>query len=119
MQSSKPHIAARVRDAREWKEISQVAMAKRLDIARQTYLDLESGKTEPRITTLLKIAEITGRPLTWFIEEGTIPQSVHQHTQSQQLIELLDKVPEPLKTKLIAHQIGMISSYIDHLDSMK
>ncbi len=44
MQSSKPHIAARVRDAREWKEISQVAMAKRLDIARQTYLDLESGE---------------------------------------------------------------------------
>jgi len=119
MQSSKPHIAARVRDAREWKEISQVAMAKRLDIARQTYLDLESGKTEPRVTTLMKIAEITGRPLTWFIDEETIPQSVDLHDQSQQLVELLSRVPEPLRTKLIAHHIGLINCYIEHLYSTK
>lgn len=119
MQSSKPHIAARVRDAREWKEISQVAMAKRLDIARQTYLDLESGKTEPRVTTLMKIAEITGRPLTWFIDEETISQSIDQCDQSKQLVELLAKVPEPLKTKLIAHYIGMISCYVEHLNTVK
>lgn len=113
METSKPQIAARIREAREWKEISQVTMAKRLDIARQTYLDLESGKTEPRVTTLLKIAEITGRSLTWFINEESISPSADQCYDLSQLVELFAQVPEPARAALIAHHIGLMNCYVE------
>lgn len=37
---------------------SQVMTATRLNIARQTYLDLESGKTLPRLDIIEKIADL-------------------------------------------------------------
>jgi len=116
METSKPQIAARIREAREWKEISQVTMAKRLDIARQTYLDLESGKTEPRVTTLMKIAEITGRALTWFVYEESISQSAVRCDDFAQLADLFTRVPEPARTALIAQHIGLMSCYVELLE---
>ncbi len=59
---STAHMAQRIREAREFSKITQVEMAQRLDVARQTYLDMESGKTDPKILALVTIAEITGRP---------------------------------------------------------
>ncbi|WP_340641837.1 helix-turn-helix transcriptional regulator [Photobacterium damselae] len=47
-------------------EISQVDMAKKLDVARQTYLDLERGKTEPRYSVLLKLSLIFNVPINTF-----------------------------------------------------
>lgn len=60
-------IARRVREAREYRDITQLEMANHLSIARQTYLDIESGKTEPKILSLATIANITGYPLTWLL----------------------------------------------------
>ncbi|MCW8331475.1 helix-turn-helix domain-containing protein [Photobacterium sp. SDRW27] len=113
METLKPQIAARIREAREWKDISQVAMAKCLDVARQTYLDLESGKTEPRVTTLMKIAEITGRPLTWFIYEETVSPPVEQNYDFSQLLALFSRVPEPTRTALLTHHIGLMRCYVE------
>ncbi|PSV48354.1 MULTISPECIES: helix-turn-helix transcriptional regulator [Photobacterium] len=51
-------LAQRIRVARECRELTQVRMAKYLGLARQTYLDIETGKTEPKAGTLLAIAQI-------------------------------------------------------------
>ncbi|WP_421021828.1 helix-turn-helix transcriptional regulator, partial [Klebsiella pneumoniae] len=45
MIDSKNQVAKRIKEAREWKGITQVKMAKLLNVARQTYLDIENGKT--------------------------------------------------------------------------
>lgn len=63
----KQQIARRVREAREYKDITQLEMAGQLNIARQTYLDIESGKTEPKILSLATIASVTGYPLAWLL----------------------------------------------------
>ncbi|MGR5465356.1 helix-turn-helix transcriptional regulator, partial [Photobacterium damselae] len=43
---------------RKQSKITQIDMAKNLGVARQTYLDLESGKVEPRYSTLVKLGEL-------------------------------------------------------------
>ncbi len=37
---------------------TQVWVAKELGVARQTYLDLESGKTEPRLSVIVELANL-------------------------------------------------------------
>ncbi len=51
-------LAQRIRVARECRELTQISLAKYLGVARQTYLDIETGKTEPKAGTLLSIAQI-------------------------------------------------------------
>ena len=46
----------RLKQAREEHGMTQVDAAKHLKIARQTYLDLENGRTQPRLDTLLEFA---------------------------------------------------------------
>lgn len=64
-------LAVKIKSARTLAGLSQVYMAERLSVARQTYLDLETGKTEPKINTLLKICKLTDMPLAWFIKSET------------------------------------------------
>lgn len=91
-------------------------MAKRLDIARQTYLDLETGKTEPRITTLMQIAEITGRPIGWFIDQTPEVNADEASWELSRLVELFERIPEPQRTRLLAHHIGLLSCFVEQLD---
>ena len=117
MEQVKSWIAQRIKDAREWKGISQVAMARHLDVARQTYLDLESGKTEPRISTLVKIAELTGQPLGWFVFDIQRPDMQHEQLKSEliQLSALYEKLSEPLRSKLLACHINQLKAVLEHV----
>lgn len=58
-------------EARQARKITQVKMAKLLNIARQTYIDMESGKTIPRADMLERISEITEFPIGFFFELHT------------------------------------------------
>lgn len=57
----------RLKDRRVRKEMTQVGMAIQLGIARQTYLDLETGKTEPRLSTIKNISSILGCDIYWLM----------------------------------------------------
>ncbi|WP_325893180.1 helix-turn-helix transcriptional regulator [Grimontia sp. NTOU-MAR1] len=85
-------MAQRVKIARAESGKTQVEMARLLCIARQTYLDLETGKTEPRVSTLKDIAAITNFPLLWFFDE--VEEDLdHQRTQhSQDVVDFLKVV---------------------------
>ncbi|CAH0532207.1 hypothetical protein VST7929_00018 [Vibrio stylophorae] len=115
MTDPKTQLASRIREAREWKGITQVHMAKQLEVARQTYLDLESGKTEPRISTLLTIANLTDRPLTWFVYGDDSPHAFITDNQDalNTLLSLSTQVPENLRQTLLEQNIRLLSSFID------
>lgn len=55
----------RLKDARKRAGVTQVALSKKMDIARQTYLDLESGKTPPRLDRIEQIAHILEVNKVW------------------------------------------------------
>ncbi|QQX80813.1 helix-turn-helix transcriptional regulator [Shewanella sp. KX20019] len=46
----------RIKEAREFAGFTQVSAALRLGMARQTYLDMETGKTEPRCSMAIQIS---------------------------------------------------------------
>jgi transcriptional regulator with XRE-family HTH domain len=62
---SKP-FAERLREMREAAGISQVEMAKRLGIVRQTYIRWEDGTTEPTFSALCQLARVLGVELSDF-----------------------------------------------------
>ncbi|WP_305818895.1 helix-turn-helix transcriptional regulator [Photobacterium leiognathi] len=54
---------------REEHGMTQVDAAKHLKVARQTYLDLEYGKTLPRLDTLLAISSLFNKSVAYFTGE--------------------------------------------------
>lgn len=49
--------------------MTQAGAAKHLKIARQTYLDLESGKTPPRLDTLIALSTLFNKSISYFAGE--------------------------------------------------
>ncbi len=62
-------MGKKIREARSDAKITQVEMAKLLNVARQTYSYLEQGQVDPRFSMLLDIARLTGQPLSFFHEQ--------------------------------------------------
>ncbi|PSV25217.1 MULTISPECIES: helix-turn-helix transcriptional regulator [unclassified Photobacterium] len=56
----------RLKQAREEHGMTQVDAAKHLKIARQTYLDLENGRTQPRLDTLLELSKMFNKSIMFF-----------------------------------------------------
>ena len=111
MIDSKAQVAKRIKEAREWKGITQVKMAKLLDVARQTYLDIETGKTEPRVGTLSEIAEITERPLVWFVY-GDANVELHDVQYKQdvnRLLEHFSKLPHEIRSAILNQSVTIAS----------
>ena len=49
--------------------MTQADAAKHLKIARQTYLDLENGKTPPRLDTLIALSTLFNKSISFFSGE--------------------------------------------------
>ncbi|WP_053986585.1 helix-turn-helix transcriptional regulator [Photobacterium leiognathi] len=60
------YIAEHIKKARLLNGVTQVAMATILGVARQTYLDIESGKTESKSVMIYNIAKATKKPIHYF-----------------------------------------------------
>lgn len=84
-------INTRVKQAREESNISQVAMAEKMGVARQTYLDIESGKNDPKISYLMKVCDITDVSLSWLVsgnEEDKLCIDIQKNLkEARELIE--------------------------------
>lgn len=120
MIDSKSQVAKRIKEAREWKGITQVKMAKLLAVARQTYLDIETGKTEPRVRMLSEIAEITERPLVWFVY-GDSNVELHDMQYKQdvnRLLECFSKLPHDARTAILNQSVNMASLLVNFTKSM-
>ncbi|MGL5292045.1 MAG: helix-turn-helix transcriptional regulator [Vibrionaceae bacterium] len=116
MIDSKAQVATRIKEAREWKGITQVKMAKLLDVARQTYLDIETGKTEPRVRMLSEIAKITERPLVWFVY-GDADVELHDVQYKQdvnQLLEYFSRLPHEARSVILNQSVTMASLLVKY-----
>lgn len=109
----KAHVAQRIREAREFRDITQVEMAQRLDVARQTYLDIESGKTEPKVSSLVIIADVTKRPLSWLLYgESTRNDIAFTHREDiDTLLSLFSQLPESARS-LVMDQALLLAQYM-------
>lgn len=106
-------LAKRIRQAREYSDITQVQMAKNLNLARQTYLDIESGKTEPKVSSLITIAELTGRPINWLVYGETDQLDLaltHQH-EINELLMLFDDLPASAR-ELVIQQSYLLADHV-------
>lgn len=112
----KDDIAGRIKEAREWKGLTQVFMATRLAVARQTYLDLENGKTEPKVRTLAEIAEITERPLTWFVygDEGLDILESQYKEEIDRLLQYFSVLPHSARHVILQQSIHVASFMADY-----
>lgn len=69
-----PLIAARIKRARKTLDISHDQLGERMGgVFRQTLIRLEQGKNRPRIETLIRLAEATGRDPRWFVDQELDP----------------------------------------------
>lgn len=114
------HMAVRIRQAREYRDITQVKMAQHLNLARQTYLDIESGKTEPKVSSLVKIAEITGRPLNWLVYGETSCDDIAfaYRFEFNHLFMLFDALPLSARD-LVMQQAHLLAQYSIEIDTNK
>lgn len=56
-EETKKFLAARLKELRQRRELSQIIVAAELGIARSTYACYESGRNEPDIHTIIKFAD--------------------------------------------------------------
>ncbi len=116
MAEMKKSIAARIKEAREWKGLTQVYMAKTLNVARQTYLDLETGKTEPKVRLLSEIATLTERPLTWFIygDQGLEIIESEYKPEIETLLRHFSRLPNVARAAILEQSIQMAEFMADY-----
>ncbi len=111
-------MAVRIKQAREYRDITQVKMAQHLNLARQTYLDIESGKTEPKVSSVVKIAEITGRPLNWLVYGETSCNDIAfaYRYEFNHLFMLFNELPLSAR-ELIMQQAHLLAEYTIDINS--
>ncbi|MGE0493219.1 MAG: helix-turn-helix domain-containing protein [Vulcanimicrobiota bacterium] len=62
-------IGRKIRQARKSARLSQPALARELDVVRDTIAKYESGKRAVPVDNLARIATVTGRSVSWFFDE--------------------------------------------------
>lgn len=97
----------KLKSARCLKGYSVEEMARRTGIDTHAYWRIESGKTQLKVKNFLKIAMVLEQPLTYFVEENTLPTDVLDRVS--ELRVLLNRLDEDGKSQY--------SSLLQSLDS--
>jgi len=71
-------LAARIAEAREALGYTQAQLAERVPCNPQTVSNWETGRRQPRYADLLRLAEILGRPVSWFLGEEQVAGSLDE-----------------------------------------
>ncbi|TKF29246.1 helix-turn-helix transcriptional regulator [Enterovibrio norvegicus] len=98
-QKLKEHLRHVVKQARLDNKLSQVECAQKMEIARQTYMNFESGETLPKIDLLYDFAELTKRPLSYFLPPLGISLNGHILIR-EETWEKMTKLNEELRSCL-------------------
>lgn len=68
MEMQAPDVGARIKEARELLGLSQTALADELGAGERTVQAWERNERTPRLKALLRLSELSGRPVSWFYE---------------------------------------------------
>jgi transcriptional regulator with XRE-family HTH domain len=71
-------IGDRIAAAREALGLTQAQLAQRLPCNPQTVSNWENGRRQPRYADLVRLAEIAGRPVSWFLGEESASEGWRQ-----------------------------------------
>lgn len=105
-------LSDRLRQLRQTHGYSQTDLAQKLGVSQNTITSYESGRTEPGITMLVKLAAIFGVTSDYLI--GINPQASDTDT------DLIDRIRAlPPQDKLVAHKIITALSDRDKMQSRK
>jgi transcriptional regulator with XRE-family HTH domain len=63
-------VARNVRAARAAAGLSLDALAARADVSKGALVGLEGGRGNPNFTTLVRLADALGRPVSWLLEDS-------------------------------------------------
>jgi transcriptional regulator with XRE-family HTH domain len=66
-------LGVRVREAREYANLTQEGLEERSGVKRLTLQRIESGSTDARISWLIRIAHALGLPVTEFLPQSRPP----------------------------------------------
>lgn len=100
-------VGENIRKKREEKGLSQEALAGALNVTRQTVSSWETGRTEPDLDTLHRIAQL----LEVTVEELIYSQRLKEPTIIQQVVERKE-VKESMKaSSVIGTALAVVISY--------
>lgn len=68
-----PLIAARIKRARKTRGLSHDRLGELCGMYRANLIKLEQGRHRPRLATLERISEATGRSVDWFLDPEVDP----------------------------------------------
>lgn len=63
-------LAEKIQTARTEAGLTPLELASRVGVTRRAVSFWENGEREPSVRLLVKIAEATGRTISWFVEEA-------------------------------------------------
>lgn len=69
-----PDIGARIKEAREMLGLSQTALADELGQGERTVQAWERNERTPRLKSLMRLARLSDRPVSWFYEPDEIKE---------------------------------------------
>ena len=116
---SQDPVSRRVREAREAEGRSVQWMADRLGIHRNTYHQIESGKTELSVPCLKLISELTKRPIGWFVYGDDAAESIDERHRKEiaKIRKLLVALPPSIRSLFFKHAVEsleFLEQYIKH-----
>jgi putative transcriptional regulator len=68
-----PRYESTVKEHRKQSGLSQEALARRLGVSRQTIVNIERGRSEPRVLLALAIATVLGVAVHELFRKGMLP----------------------------------------------
>ena len=80
----------KIKDYRKLKNITQEEMASKLNVSRQSYINYESGETEPSFETLKQISSILNVSIDDLLDNKPFSSQVNIYTEA--LIDEIENV---------------------------
>lgn len=88
-------LRKKIKEARNDAKMSQEELAKSLKLTgTQTISRYETGDRCPNIETVINIAEITGKELTWFFSSEESDESKNIDSNTKRFLELFNELNE-------------------------
>ena len=90
-------VGKKVKIARVTADMTQVELAKRLDLDRQVLIRIENGSRPVSVPEIKKIAKVTGHDLSFFYGEAAIPGEHTTIHLSPSIRDLRDLTEEDIR----------------------
>jgi transcriptional regulator with XRE-family HTH domain len=65
-------LGAKIAAARDAAQMRPEALAAALEVSVETLRRYESGRTVPSYLAVVRVAELTGKPVDWFVETEAV-----------------------------------------------